>query len=55
MGWTLNRYFFFCYATITLWFFIGIFAIVGFLGFGLWTLATGIALLRSKDDGVPAG
>ena len=28
MGWTLGRYFFFRYATITTWFFLGIFALI---------------------------
>ena len=30
--------------------FVGILGILGFLGFGLWTLATSIALLRSAND-----
>ncbi|MGB3418521.1 MAG: LPS export ABC transporter permease LptG [Mesorhizobium sp.] len=33
MGWTLGRYFFFRYATITLWFFLGIFALVFLIDF----------------------
>ncbi len=33
MGWTLGRYFFFRYATITLWFFLGIFALVFIIDF----------------------
>ena len=33
MGWTLGRYFFFRYATITLWFFLGIFALVFLVDF----------------------
>ena len=33
MGWTLGRYFFFRYATITLWFFVGIFALVFIIDF----------------------
>ena len=33
MGWTLGRYFFFRYVTITLWFFLGIFALVFIIDF----------------------
>jgi len=33
MGWTLGRYFFFRYATITLWFFLGIFALIFLIDF----------------------
>jgi lipopolysaccharide export system permease protein len=33
MGWTLGRYFFFRYVTITLWFFVGIFALVFIIDF----------------------
>lgn len=33
MGWTLGRYFFFRYATITMWFFVGIFALVFIIDF----------------------
>ena len=33
MGWTLGRYFFFRYATITVWFFLGIFALVFLIDF----------------------
>ena len=33
MGWTLGRYFFFRYATITTWFFLGIFALVFLIDF----------------------
>lgn len=58
MGWTLGRYFFFRYATITMWFFLGIFALVflidftelagrisGIVGFTYWT-AISISALR---------
>ncbi|HEY4193099.1 MAG TPA: LPS export ABC transporter permease LptG [Mesorhizobium sp.] len=33
MGWTLGRYFFFRYAMITLWFFLGIFALIFLIDF----------------------
>ena len=33
MGWTLGRYFFIRYATITAWFFVGIFALVFLIDF----------------------
>ena len=33
MGWTLGRYFFFRYATITTWFFLGVFALVFLIDF----------------------
>jgi lipopolysaccharide export system permease protein len=33
MGWTLGRYFFFRYATITLWFFVGVFALIFLIDF----------------------
>ena len=33
MGWTLGRYFFFRYATITAWFFLGIFGLVFMIDF----------------------
>ncbi len=33
MGWTLGRYFFFRYVTITFWFFVGIFALVYIIDF----------------------
>lgn len=33
MGWTLGRYFFFRYATITTWFFIGVFALIFIIDF----------------------
>ena len=41
MGWTLNRYFFFRYATVTLWFFIGIFALVFIVDFTELSSRTG--------------
>ena len=33
MGWTLGRYFFFRYATITVWYFVGIYALVQLIDF----------------------
>ena len=33
MGWTLGRYFFFRYVTITIWFFIGLLALVFLIDF----------------------
>ena len=33
MGWTLGRYFFYRYATITIWFFLGIFALIFLIDF----------------------
>ncbi len=33
MGWTLNRYFFFRYAAITLWYFIGFYALITLIDF----------------------
>jgi lipopolysaccharide export system permease protein len=55
MGWTLGRYFFFRYLTITTWFFIGIFALVFLIDFtefssrtsGLPGFTVGIALAIS--------
>lgn len=55
MGWTLGRYFFVRYATITAWFFIGVFALVFLIDFtefsrrtaGLPTYSLHIALLIS--------
>ena len=40
MGWTLGRYFFFRYATITTWFFLGIFALVFLIDFTEFTSRT---------------
>ncbi len=33
MGWTLNRYFFFRYAAITTWYFLGVYALVTLIDF----------------------
>ena len=33
MGWTLGRYFFFRYAVITSWFFLGVFALIFLIDF----------------------
>ena len=33
MGWTLGRYFFFRYATITAWFFVGVYALITLIDF----------------------
>lgn len=33
MGWTLNRYFFFRYATITTWYFLGVYALITLIDF----------------------
>ncbi len=33
MGWTLGRYFFFRYAAITTWYFIGVYALVTLIDF----------------------
>ena len=40
MGWTLGRYFFFRYVTITLWFFVGIFALVFIIDFTEFSSST---------------
>lgn len=40
MGWTLGRYFFFRYVTITSWFFIGIFALVFIIDFTEFSSST---------------
>jgi lipopolysaccharide export system permease protein len=41
MGWTLGRYFFFRYVTITLWFFVGIFALVFIIDFTEFSSSAG--------------
>src|SRR5690606_12009240 len=33
MGWTLNRYFFFRYAAITTWYFLGVYALITLIDF----------------------
>jgi lipopolysaccharide export system permease protein len=44
MGWTLGRYFFARYASITLWFFVGVYALVSLIDF---------TELASRTSGVP--
>ena len=40
MGWTLNRYFFFRYATITTWYFVGVYALITLIDFTEFTSRT---------------
>ena len=41
MGWTLGRYFFFRYATITAWFFVGVYALITLIDFTEFSSRTG--------------
>ena len=41
MGWTLNRYFFFRYATITAWYFLGVYALITLIDFTEFSSRTG--------------
>ena len=44
MGWTLGRYFFFRYVTITFWFFVGIFALFSRWGSCVTTFVSSVSL-----------
>ncbi len=55
MGWTLNRYFFFRYAAITTWYFLGIYALITLIDFTEFSSRTvGYARLHRSSSRSPS-